>query len=387
MDIYKELSRLNPRQKEAVMHTDGPLLILAGAGSGKTRVITTRTAYLMHSGIPADSILAVTFTNKAAREMRERVSKIVKKGRGKPVISTFHALCLRILRHEIEALGYRKDFTIYNTSEQVSLMRTIMSDIKFYDRSFKPEAVLEKISMTKNGFAPDSEDTDADPVEEASALLYPRYREALRSMNALDFDDLMVLTLKLFRDHPDLLEKYRAQFKYIMVDEYQDTNRVQYDFIKLLAGERHNLCVVGDDDQSIYGWRGADISNILDFEKDFNGTVTIRLEQNYRSFDNILCAANGVIQNNSRRMEKSLWTDRGAGPKVNIFKAGNTEDEADWVAGRITTLMEEKQVSAESIAIIYRANLLSRPFEEALRMQKLPYTVVGGTSYFERKEI
>ncbi len=387
MDIYKELSRLNPRQKEAVMHTDGPLLILAGAGSGKTRVITMRTAYLIHSGIPADSILAVTFTNKAAREMRGRVSKIVKKGKSKPVISTFHALCLRILRHEIEVLGYRKDFTIYDTSEQVSLLRTIMSDIKFYDRSFKPEAVLEKISMTKNGFAPDNKDADEDPVEEASALLYPRYREALRSMNALDFDDLMVLTLKLFRDHADVLEKYREQFKYIMVDEYQDTNRIQYDFIKFLAGKRKNLCVVGDDDQSIYGWRGADISNILDFEKDYNGTVTIRLEQNYRSFDNILNAANGVIQNNSRRMEKSLWTDRGAGPKVNIFKAGNTEDEADWVAGRISSLIEEKQVPAESIAIIYRANLLSRPFEEALRMQKTPYTVVGGTSYFERKEI
>jgi len=387
VDIYKELSRLNPRQKEAVMHADGPLLILAGAGSGKTRVITMRTAYLIHSGISADSILAVTFTNKAAREMRERVSKMIKKGNGKPVISTFHSLCLSILRREIEALGYRKDFTIYDTSEQLSLMRSIMSDITFYDRSFKPESVLERISMTKNEFAPESGDENEDPVEEASSLLYPRYLDALKSMNALDFDDLLVLTLKLFREHPGVLRKYREQFRYIMVDEYQDTNRVQYNFIKLLAGERKNLCVVGDDDQSIYGWRGADISNILDFEKDFKGTLTVRLEQNYRSFDHILKAANGVIQNNRKRMEKSLWTERDAGPRVNVFRAGNTEDEADWVADRISLLINEKKVSPESIAVIYRANLLSRPFEEALRMQRIPYTVVGGTSYFERKEI
>jgi DNA helicase-2/ATP-dependent DNA helicase PcrA len=319
--------------------------------------------------------------------MRGRVSKMVNKGNGTPVISTFHSLCLRVLRREIEAIGYRKDFTIYNTSEQVSLMRNLMSDIKFYDKSFKPESILERISMTKNEFMLGSDDEKEDPVEEASSMLYPRYLEALKSMNALDFDDLLVLTLKLFREHPGVLDKYREQFKYIMVDEYQDTNRVQYNFIKLLAGERKNICVVGDDDQSIYGWRGADISNILDFEKDFKGTVTVRLEQNYRSFDHILKAANGVIKNNKKRMEKSLWTERGEGPRVNIFKAGNTEDEADWVANRIAMLMDEKKLSAESIAVIYRANLLSRPFEEALRMQRIPYTVVGGTSYFERKEI
>ncbi|KPJ98083.1 MAG: hypothetical protein AMK71_12000 [Nitrospira bacterium SG8_35_4] len=362
MNIYKELSRLNPRQKEAVMHTEGPLLILAGAGTGKTRVITMRTAYLINSGVRGDSILAVTFTNKAAREMRERVSRMIKKGNGIPFISTFHSLCLRILRREIEALGYRKDFTIYDTSEQVSLLRTIMSDIKFYDRTFKPELVLERISMTKNEFGLERDDENEDPLEEASSLLYPRYLQALKSMNALDFDDLLLLTLKLFRDHPGVLEKYREQFRYIMVDEYQDTNRVQYNFIKLLAGERKNICVVGDDDQSIYGWRGADITNILDFEKDFTGTVTVRLEQNYRSFGNILRAANSVIKNNKRRMEKTLRTDRDGGPKVNIFRAGGTEDEADWVANRISMLMDQKKIAADSIAIIYRANLLSRPF-------------------------
>ncbi|MEW6599652.1 MAG: 3'-5' exonuclease, partial [Nitrospirota bacterium] len=252
---------------------------------------------------------------------------------------------------------------------------------------FKPEAILEIISRAKNDFAPlDAAEADG-PAEEASALLYPRYREAMKAMNVLDFDDLLLLTLKLFREHPDVLEKYREQFTYIMVDEYQDTNRVQYDFIRLLAGEKRNLCVVGDDDQSIYGWRGADIGNILNFEKDFPGTITVRLEQNYRSFDHILKAANGVIRNNHKRMDKSLWTDRGAGPKVNVFKAVDTEDEAEWVADRISSIKLEKNIAYEDIAVIYRANTFSRPFEEALRRQRIPYSVVGGTSYFERREV
>ena len=387
MDISREIARLNPRQKEAVEHTEGPLLILAGAGSGKTRVITMRTAYLIYTGVRAGSVLAVTFTNKAAKEMKERVKSMVKGKNGTPVVSTFHSLCLKILRREIERLGYRKDFTIYDTSEQVSLLRNILSDIKFYDRSFKAESVLERISSTKNDFAPPDTVSSDDPVEEVSAILYPRYREALKSLNALDFDDLLLLTLKLFREHPVVLEKYRERFRYIMVDEYQDTNRVQYDFIKLLAGERRNLCVVGDDDQSIYGWRGANLGNILDFEKDFPGTVTVRLEQNYRSFGHILKAANGVIINNRRRMEKSLWTERGDGPKVNILKAVDTEGEAEWVADRISMIRFERNIPYEDFAVIYRANIFSRPFEEAMRRQRIPYSVVGGTSYFEHKEI
>ena len=369
------------------MHSEGPLLILAGAGSGKTRVITMRTAHLIEKGVKPSSILAVTFTNKAAREMKERVHSMVKKKKGRPVISTFHSLCLRILRREIEPLGYKKDFTIYAASEQVSLMRNILSEVKFHDKSFKPEAVLERISMTKNDFRPSEFASENDPVEVASELLYPKYREALKTMNALDFDDLLLLTVQLFRENPVVLEKYREQYKYIMVDEYQDTNRVQYDLIKLLACERGNLCVVGDDDQSIYGWRGADIRNILNFAKDFPGTLTVRLEQNYRSFENILKAANGVIKNNEERMEKSLWTDRGDGPRVNIFKAVDTEDEAEWVAERIAILKEARNVAYEKIAVIYRANIFSKHFEEALRMQRIPYTVVGGTSYFERKEV
>ncbi len=387
MDIHREIARLNPRQKDAVLHIDGPLLVLAGAGSGKTRVITMRTAYLIHTGIPAGSVLAVTFTNKAAREMRERVKSMVRGGNGAPVISTFHSLCLRILRREIEHLGYRKDFTIYDTSDQVSLLRNILSEIKFYDKSFKAESILENISRTKNDFVRQEAAPSGDPVEEASAYILPRYREALKSMNALDFDDLLLLTLKLFKEHPEALEKYRERFRYIMVDEYQDTNRVQYDFIKLLAGERRNICVVGDDDQSIYGWRGADLGNILDFGKDFPGTVTVRLEQNYRSFGHILKAANGVISNNKRRMEKSLWTEKGEGPRVNIFKAVDTEDEAEWVADRISMIKDMKNMPYENIAVIYRANTFSRPFEEALRRKRIPYSVVGGTSYFERQEI
>lgn len=387
MDIYKELDRLNPRQKEAVMHTEGPLLILAGAGSGKTRVITMRTAYLINSGVSPSSILAVTFTNKAAREMQERVRTMVPSGTGLPIISTFHSICLRILRKEIDHLGYRKDFTIYNTSEQLSLMRNIMSDIKFYDKSFKPESILERISWTKNEYTQQDHNDSDDSIEEASELIYPRYLDALKSMNVLDFDDLLLLALKLFRKHPDVLERYRERFQYLMVDEYQDTNRVQYDFIKLLAGKKNNLCVVGDDDQSIYGWRGADISNILDFEKDFPGTFTVRLEQNYRSFDHILKAANGVIRNNMNRMEKALWTQKGDGPKVNIFKAEDIEDEAEWIVDRISIIRDQKKLTYEDFAVIYRANTFSRPFEEELRSKQIPYTVVGGTSYFERREI
>jgi DNA helicase-2/ATP-dependent DNA helicase PcrA len=387
MDIYREIARLNPRQRDAVQHIDGPLLILAGAGSGKTRVITMRTAYLVHTGISAGSVLAVTFTNKAAREMKGRVKSMVQGGNGTPVVSTFHSLCLSILRREIEHLGYRKDFTIYDTSDQVSLLRNILSEVKFYDKSFKAESILESISRTKNDFVRREAAPSGDPVEEASAYILPRYREALKSMNALDFDDLILLTLKLFKEHPVVLEKYRERFRYIMVDEYQDTNRVQYNFIKLLAGERRNLCVVGDDDQSIYGWRGADLGNILDFGKDFPGTVTVRLEQNYRSLGHILKAANGVICNNKRRMEKSLWTEKDEGPRVNIFQATDTEDEAEWVTDRISTIKDMKNMPYENIAVIYRANTFSRSFEEALRRKRIPYSVVGGTSYFEYKEI
>ena len=386
----KELARLNPRQMEAVLHTEGPLLILAGAGSGKTRVITTRAAYILSRGVPSHAVLAVTFTNKAAKEMRERVMSLLQcKGYKTPAVSTFHSLCLNILRREIERLGYRKDFTIYDTSDQHSLLRNILTEIKFENKSFKPENIMERISMAKNEIVnPHLKKSSApDHLEIISDVVYPKYREAMKTLNAVDFDDLLLLTLQLFRDHPAILDKYRERFRYIMVDEYQDTNRVQYNLVRLLAGERKNICVVGDDDQSIYGWRGADLGNILDFEKDFPGAKIVRLEQNYRSFGNILLAANGVIKQNKKRMAKSLWTASGTGPKVNVFRASDGDDEAQWVAGRIELLKFDRKASYDDIAIIYRANLFSKPFEEALRKIRIPYTVVGGTSYFDQREI
>jgi superfamily I DNA/RNA helicase len=400
MDITHELNRLNPRQREAVLHAEGPLLILAGAGSGKTRVLTIRTAYLIHKGIPANHILAVTFTNKASREMKERVSSILKGVTDhtavtiskSPVVSTFHSLCLAILRREIERLGYHKDFTIYDTSDQLSLLRGILTEVKFADKSFKVEAVMERISKSKNAVQSETKSLTAkkakeDDIDNISDYLYPKYLEALKSFNALDFDDLILLTLRLFREHPDVLKKYQDRFRYIMVDEYQDTNRVQYDFIGLLAGERKNLCVVGDDDQSIYAWRGASLSNILDFEHDFPGATVVRLEQNYRSFGNILKAANGVIMHNKQRMEKSLWTSQGDGPAVMLYKASGGDEEAEWVANRIQQIKYDKKLSFEDFAVIYRANVFSRHFEQAMRRLRIPYSVVGGTSYFEHREV
>ncbi len=385
IDIGSEIVRLNPKQREAVEKTEGPLLILAGAGSGKTRVITLRVAYLVYCGVQPEAVLAVTFTNKAANEMKERVASMLHSKRGKsPTISTFHSLCLNILRKEIHLLGYRKNFIIYDTSEQLSVLRNLLSDIRAYDRSFKPEAIMEQIGRIKNEFGASG---GSPELEEFSGVVYPRYQEMLKAMNALDFDDLLLLTIQLFREHPSVLLKYQERFSYIMVDEYQDTNRVQYELIKMLAGEKKNLCVVGDDDQSIYGWRGANLYNILDFEKDFPGTVVVRLEQNYRSTGNILQAANGVIKNNQKRMEKSLWSAGSKGPLVNVFRAADSEKEARWVSDRIAQIKYEKNAPYESFAVLYRANLFSRPFEEALRINRIPYTVVGGTSYFERKEV
>ncbi|MEJ2697455.1 MAG: UvrD-helicase domain-containing protein [Candidatus Sulfobium sp.] len=387
MSVAREIARLNPRQREAVIHTEGPLLILAGAGSGKTRVITMRAAHLLRKGVAPPSVLAVTFTNKAAREMKERVLAMWKGG--STFISTFHSLCLHILRREIGHLGYRKNFTIYDTSEQLSLLRNILSDIRFYEKSFRIEAVLERISRTKNDSSPQSSPAVSgdDRLSEVMESLYPKYHEALKTLNALDFDDLLLLTVRLFREHPAVLGRYREKFEYVMVDEYQDTNRVQYELIKLLAGERKNICVVGDDDQSIYGWRGAHIGNVLDFGKDFPGTAIIRLEQNYRSTGHILQAANSVISNNRKRMEKKLWTAGKAGPKVHIFRSADGEEEAKWVADRISMLRFDRNIPYEDFAVIYRANLFSKPFEEALRRLRIPYSVVGGTSYFEHREI
>ncbi|MFQ5559451.1 MAG: ATP-dependent helicase, partial [Nitrospinota bacterium] len=302
-DIYTTINRLNPMQKEAVCQTDGPVLILAGAGSGKTRVITLRTAFLLEQGVPQSSILAVTFTNKAAKEMKDRVRKITgeKKSSSSLVISTFHSLCLTILRQNIEHLGYKNNFTIYDTSDQLTLIRNVMSDFKHVGKSYKAEEIQEEISRIKNGM-PLLEKNAEEGTSVYIRGVYEKYQRTLKILNAVDFDDLLDLTVTLFKEHPGVLEKYQARFSYIMVDEYQDTNRVQYTLIKQLSAMKKNLCVVGDDDQSIYGWRGADLRNIIDFEKDFPDAKIIRLEQNYRSYGNILEAANGVIKENKNRM-------------------------------------------------------------------------------------
>ena len=386
--IKKEIARLNPMQREAVLNTNGPLLVLAGAGSGKTRVITMRVAHLIDKGVEPAAVLAVTFTNKAAKEMKVRISSMVGRD-GKPLISTFHSLCLRILRKEIDNLGYGRDFTIYDTSDQLALMRNLMQDVRIVDKSFKVESVMERLSKAKNGIVTpdDMEESETDDLGAVSQTLSGRYQEALKAFNAVDFDDLLILTVRLFKEHPRVLDKYRETFKYMMVDEYQDTNKTQYDLIKLLAGENRNICVVGDDDQSIYKWRGADINNILNFEKDFPGAKIVRLEQNYRSRGNILRAANGVIKNNRKRMGKSLWTERGLGASVRIRRLDDMDAEAEWIADRISLLKYEKKLSYDDFAVIYRANILSRPIEEALRRERIPYTVIGGTSYFERREI
>lgn len=388
MNIEHEISKLNPRQKEAVMHIEGPLLLLAGAGSGKTKTITMRAAYLLSKGVAPKHVLAVTFTNKAAREMRERIKALLAGSNSKPpVISTFHSLCLNILRKEINRLGYHKNFSILDASEQMGLLRNIMGELDSPEMSVKADDLLERISQAKNGMATVVEGKDEE-LTAYTNMLNEKYQEALKTFNVLDFDDLLLLTLKLFREHPEALEKYREIFKYIMVDEYQDTNKVQYDLLRLLAGERRNLCVVGDDDQSIYGWRGANLGNILDFEKDFPGTRVVKLEQNYRSHGHIISAANSVIKNNKQRKDKALWTDKGNGEKVGILKVGDDEDEAQWVAEKINLIkFYESEKSFEDFAVIYRSNILSRPFEEALRRERIPYTVVGGTSYFDRKEI
>lgn len=397
MNLRDEINQLNPMQKKAVLNTEGPLLVLAGAGSGKTRVITVRTAHILNLGTSPENVIAVTFTNKSAQEMKRRVSSLLGRGNSKGLmVSTFHSLCLSILRHNAKYIGYKNNFSIFDTGDQLSVIRNILSDIKFVDKTFKADALLEKISLIKNGVSdPSKADTnnikDAlssyDPLYDVIEVLYPRYVETLKTLNAMDFDDLIVNTITLFKGHSEILEKYSNKYRYIMVDEYQDTNKVQYELIKQLAKPRENLCVVGDDDQSVYAWRGANPGNILNFDIDYPDAKVIRLEQNYRSTGNILKVANSVIKNNKKRMEKTLWTDKGDGAKVFIMKGADEIDEAQWVAQRIASMTQENNLSHESFAIMYRANIFSKMFEAELRNLKIPYTLVGGTSYFDRKEI
>jgi len=399
------LSQLNPEQREGVETSDGPLLILAGAGSGKTRVITYRIAHLIeHLGVMPESILAMTFTNKAAAEMVERVDRLVGGlSIAKPVISTFHSFCVRLLRRDIEALhiasavpgrpaiGHTKSFVIYDENDQQQLVKGVMRRLGIDDKQTTPRSVLSHISWAKNHMLDPQEVylQSSDPKTERVAQIYEEYRKELGKANALDFDDLLLESVRLLKARSEVREYYNRRFQYIMIDEYQDTNRPQYELMRLLAGTRHNVCAVGDEDQSIYSWRGADIRNILEFEKDFPEAKIVRLEQNYRSTQNILQAASAVVANNIKRKGKNLWTSRQGGAKIGYYEAPDGENEALFAADYIAKYLRAAASDDESprAAVLYRTNSQSRLFEEAMRRYQLKYNVVGGFSFYERAEI
>jgi len=384
-----DLSRLNKEQQEAVKHMEGPLLILAGAGSGKTTMMTHRIAYMLEKGVSPYNILAVTFTNKAAGEMKDRIESLTGGTRGMWVM-TFHAMCVRILRNHGEVLGFKNGFSIYDESDKKALLKRIVKDLKIDEKIYPVSYLGSVISSCKEA----EEDPD-DYIEnnsmnfkaETVAKVYARYMEDLQQNNAMDFDDLLWNAVKLFEASSEVLSYYQQRFKYIMVDEYQDTNYLQYKLIHALAEKSHNLCVVGDDDQCIYQWRGADIRNILDFEKDFSETKVIKLEQNYRSDANILDLANSVIANNRNRKAKELWTDRNEGSKITYRRLEDEQREAWYVGGEIQRLHDEEGIPFNDMAILYRKNAQSRPFEEKFSFRGIPYRVLGGTRFYDRKEI
>ena len=387
MSIY---DTLNNEQREAVFCTEGPLLMLAGAGSGKTRSLTHRIAYLIEEkGVAPWNILAITFTNKAAQEMRERVDALVGYGSEDIWISTFHATCSRILRRHIDLLGYDRNFTIYDASDQKSLMKEVLKEMKIDTKQFPERSVMSEISSAKNEYKSPLDyrnEYGSNFRNQRIADIYEHYQKRLKENNALDFDDLLVKMVDLFQTNPDVLEHYQDRFQYIMVDEYQDTNTVQFLLVSLLAKKYRNLCVVGDDDQSIYKFRGANIYNILNFEKVFPDAQVIRLEQNYRSTQNILNAANGVIANNKGRKEKKLWTENQKGELVHFKQYDSEYDEADGVVSRINFLAM-RGVQYKDMAILYRTNAQSRIFEEKLKQKNIPYAIVRGISFYDRKEI
>lgn len=384
------LDSLNPNQKEAVLCTDGPVLILAGAGSGKTRVLTHRVAYLvLYKKVKPWHILAVTFTNKAAGEMKDRLLKL-SKGLGNEVwIGTFHSICARILRVECERLGFNRNFIIFDREDQKSFIRSIMNDLHISTKEYAPEVVLTRISGAKNHFiSPKEFSANAhDYFEDVVATIYTEYQKRLKEHNTMDFDDLLIYPILLFKEFPLILENYQERFRYIHVDEYQDTNRTQYLLLKMLSARYRNICVVGDDDQSIYRWRGADIRNILEFEKDFPDCKIFHLDQNYRSTQNILNAAHSVVQNNAMRREKKLWTQKEPGEKVTILEADTHNNEAHTIVECIKEELLKYGRNFNDFAILYRTNAQSRVLEEALRLASIPYVVVGGLRFYERKEI
>ncbi len=386
MDLSK---LLNPQQYEAVRATDGPVLILAGAGSGKTRVITYRVAQLIENqNVRPESLLAVTFTNKAADQMKFRVRNLLRAARsGDPLISTFHSLCVRLLRREIEALNYTRDFTIYDEADQLQVVKSAMKDLKVDERLVTPRTIQSRISHAKNHgkTAQSILDESWEPSWEYTANVFNEYEKRLKKSNALDFDDLLIRTVELFDKFPAAAEKYSTRFQYIMVDEYQDTNRMQYRLVRHLTRLHDNICVVGDEDQSIYSWRGADIQNILSFEKDYPRVKVIKLEQNYRSTKNILAAASAVVAHNEMRKGKSLWTQNPSGELITYMEAADAEAEAMYVAERL--LSHQKADPSSRLAVLYRTNFLSRILEEKLRRYNMKYKIVGGFSFYERAEI
>ena len=380
------LDKMNPQQKEAILTTEGPLLVMAGAGSGKTRVLTHRIAYLMsEKQVSPYNILAITFTNKAAREMKERVEKLIGE-RGKDVwISTFHSMCVRILRRDIDLIGYDLNFGILDDADQLSFIKTVMEDLNLDPKRQSPKYFLSQISNAKNELKTPS-DLNKEFENEDVIRVYEKYQQTLFKNNRVDFDDLLMLTVHLFEKHPEVLSFYQNKFQYIHIDEYQDTNHAQYKIVTLLAEKFRNICVVGDSDQSIYSWRGANIENILSFESDYPDASVVLLEQNYRSKQMILNAANDVIKNNSGRRDKQLWSDRGEGEAIEYHRASDGDVEANYIADKIA-YMRRDACDYHDFAVLYRTNSQSRAIEQALLRQNIPYRLVGGQSYFKRKEI
>ncbi|MCZ6634147.1 MAG: UvrD-helicase domain-containing protein [bacterium] len=384
------LDGLNESQLEAVRTVEGPLLILAGAGSGKTRVLTRRIAFLAaEQNVLVDRILAMTFTNKAAGEMRERVEDLLERSCRGMWIGTFHSLCARILRSEAESVGLQQNFSIYDTTDQMALLRRVVRDQEMSEKQYPPRQIRARISREKNRMVDVAmfSQRASTYYEQEIARVYRQYQDALRQNNAVDFDDLLVTTVRLFQNHPEVLEKYQNQFDYLLIDEYQDTNRPQYLFAQYLAEKHKNICVVGDDDQSIYAWRGADLRNILDFEQDYPSTKVIRLEQNYRSTQIILEASNAVIRHNLGRKGKELWTERVSGDPIRLKRCQDEREEARWVSGAMQDLKQSGKYRYQNMGVLYRTNAQSRALEDGMRRAGIPYDIVGDVRFYERKEV
>lgn len=383
------INQLNPVQQNAAKQVEGPVMIVAGAGSGKTRVLTYRVAYLLSIGVPAYQLLVLTFTNKAAEEMKKRIVSLVGDKSGSAWIGTFHSMFARLLRYESEHIGYGKNFSIYDTDDSLGLIKNIQHDLEISAQSFKPNAIRARISSAKNKLvSPDQFEIIAkDIFEEKTALIFKEYQKRLKQNNAMDFDDLLLKPIELFERHSKILSKYQDRFRFILVDEYQDTNRAQYKLIKMISEKYKNICIVGDDAQSIYGFRGADIRNILDFEKDFPEAKIFRLEQNYRSTQTILTAADQVIRHNVNRIEKTLWTDNPKGEPISLLSCQSDTDEGEKVAANIKKVILKYKIDFQNIALLYRTNAQSRSIEDALRRSGIPYLIIGGIEFYKRKEI